>query len=226
MSKRFSLSVCLTLLIAGCAPAQPKITARTAAAEVAVSTQTATDKLDETALLSVIDKFDQTTNYEIQPGDLLEITIYQEPEMNRTVRVSGQGTVNIPLAGNTAIGGITVPKAEELLSEKLSQYLKFPQVSVLIKEYSNKQVYVLGEVKKPGSIELPMERKLSVLEAITLSGGFTEIAAQDRTRILRKKNGKSEFISVQISRITKEGDKNADILLEPSDVVFVPQSFF
>lgn len=220
----------LAFTLSGCAPLQPQTASApskemTPAPEISTAAPTA-DQLDETALLSVFGKFDQSTNYEIQPGDLLEVTIFQEPDMNRTVRVSGQGTVNLPLAGSTTVGGLTVPKAEDLLSQKLGPYLKFPQVSVLIKEYANKQVYVLGEVKKPGSIELPKERKLTVLEAITLSGGFTEIAAQDRTRILRKRNGRSEFISIQISKITKEGDKNADLPLEPNDVVFVPQSFF
>ncbi|MFA6582924.1 MAG: polysaccharide biosynthesis/export family protein [Elusimicrobiaceae bacterium] len=187
----------------------------------------AVESIDEKAVLSALGQLGQSvSNYEIQPGDLLEITIFQEPEMNRTVRVSGTGTINIPLAGQTKIGKLTVPEAENILSEKLSQYLKSPQVSVLIKEYSNKNVYVLGEVKKPGSIDLPAERKITVLEAITLSGGFTEIAAQDRTRVLRRHKGKSEFIKVEISKITKDGDKSADIELEPNDVVFVPQSFF
>lgn len=165
-------------------------------------------------------------NYKIQPGDLLEIEIFKETDMNRTVRVSGNGTLTFPLAGNLKLSDITVPEAEALLAQKLSEFLVNPQVTVLIKEYGNKQLYVLGEVKKPGSITLPAERALTVLEAITMAGGFTELAAPDRTKVLRNANGQNLNIEVKISRITKEGDKSADIPLEPNDTVFVPQSFF
>ncbi|MEK7721405.1 MAG: SLBB domain-containing protein, partial [Elusimicrobiota bacterium] len=85
---------------------------------------------------------------------------------------------------------------------------------------------VLGEVKKPGSIQIPAERHLTVLEAITLAGGFTDLAAPDRTKVLRGAGSASRSIQVEISRITKQGDKSADISLEPNDTVYVPQSFF
>lgn len=165
-------------------------------------------------------------NYKVQAGDLLEIAVFQEKDMARTVRVSGNGTITFPLAGNVAIADLSVPEAEAMLAQALAEYIINPQVTVLIKEYSNKQVYVLGEVKKPGSITLPVERRLTVLEAITLAGGFTDLAAQDKTKVLRNKDGRSETIEVQISKITKQGDKSADIFLEPNDTVFVPQSFF
>ncbi len=165
-------------------------------------------------------------NYKIQPGDLIEITIFKEADMSRTLRISGNGTVTFPLAGNLKLSELSVPEAESFLALKLSDYIKAPQVTIFIKEYSNKQIYVLGEVKKPGAIQLPTERKLTVLEAITLAGGFTDIAAPDRTKVLRNVNGQSQSIQVEISRITKQGDKSADIFLEPNDTIFVPQSFF
>jgi len=165
-------------------------------------------------------------NYKIQPGDLLEVTVFKEADMNRTVRVSGNGTVTFPLAGNIKLSELTVPEAEALLAEKLSEFLVKPQVTAFIKEYSNKQIYVLGEVKKPGSIQIPAERRLTVLEAITLSGGFTDLAAPDRTKVLRGAGSTSQSIQVEVNRITKLGDKSADIFLEPNDTVYVPQSFF
>ncbi|OGR45812.1 MAG: hypothetical protein A2021_04290 [Elusimicrobia bacterium GWF2_52_66] len=157
---------------------------------------------------------------------MLEITVFQEADMSRTARISGNGTITFPLAGNLKLAELSVPEAESFLAEKLSEFLIKPQVTVLIKEYGNKQIYVLGEVKKPGSITLPPERRLTVLEAITLAGGFTDLAAPDRTKVLRNANGQNQKIPVEISRITKQGDKSADIFLEPNDTVFVPQSFF
>jgi polysaccharide export outer membrane protein len=171
-------------------------------------------------------KSQSQANYKIQPGDLLEITVFKEADMSRTARVSGNGTVTFPLAGNLKLADLSVPDAERFLAEKLSEFLVKPQISVLIKEYGNKQIYVLGEVKKPGAIQLPPEGRLTVLEAITLAGGFTDLAAPDRTKVLRNANGQNQNIPVDIGRITKQGDKSADIFLEPNDTVYVPQSFF
>ena len=183
--------------------------------------------LEQRLIESALDlKNKSQLNYKIQPGDLIEITVFKETDMSRTARVSGNGTITFPLAGNIKLSDLTVPEAEALLADKLSEFLVKPQVTAFIKEYSNKMIYVLGEVKKPGSIEIPAERRLTVLEAITLAGGFTDLAAQDRTKVLRGSGSTSQSIQVEISRITKQGDKNADIYLEPNDTVYVPQSFF
>ena len=193
------------------------------AASSAEQQQIIEQRLIQTALDQ---KSKSQANYKIQPGDLIEITVFKEADMSRTLRISGNGTVTFPLAGNLKFSELSVPEAESFLAVKLSDYIKAPQVTIFIKEYGNKQIYVLGEVKKPGAIQLPTERKLTVLEAITLAGGFTDIAAPDRTKVLRNADGQNQSIEVKISRITKEGDKSADIFLEPNDTVFVPQSFF
>ncbi|HBE88044.1 MAG TPA: polysaccharide biosynthesis protein [Elusimicrobia bacterium] len=188
----------------------------------------AQEKVIEERILQSAQEFkaQSQVNYKVQAGDLLEIAVFQEKDMARTVRVSGNGTITFPLAGNIKLADLSVPEAEAMLAQALSEFIINPQVTVLIREYSNKQVYVLGEVKKPGSITLPVERRLTVLEAITLAGGFTDLAAQDKTKVLRNANGQNLTIQVEISKITKQGDKSADIFLEPNDTVFVPQSFF
>ena len=209
-------------------PSQPPAAAQTLAApqtQAAASDQQAA--MEQRIIQTALDlKSRSQVNYKIQPGDLLEITIFKEADMSRTARVSGNGTITFPLAGNVKLSEISVPEAEELLATNLAEFLVKPQVTVLIKEYGNKQIYVLGEVKKPGSIQLPAERRLTVLEAITLAGGFTDLASPDRTKVLRGATGQNQTIQVEISRITKQGDKSADIFLEPNDTVFVPQSFF
>ena len=97
---------------------------------------------------------------------------------------------------------------------------------MLIKEYGNKTLYVLGQVKKPAAIEIPPEKPLTVLEAITSVGGFTEIAATGKVRVLRVENGVQRALDVDVTQITKQGNKSLDIALQPGDVVFVPQSMF
>ena len=210
------------------APAQTQAPAKTQTqAQTSPATPQQQAALEQRIMQTALDlKSKSQLNYKMQPGDLLEITVFKEADMNRTVRISGNGTVTYPLAGNVKLSDLTVPEAEALLADKLSEFLVKPQVTAFIKEYSNKQIYVLGEVKKPGSITLPAERRLTVLEAITLAGGFTDLAAPDRTKVLRNSDGQNQNIQVEISRITKQGDKSADIYLEPNDTVFIPQSFF
>ena len=168
----------------------------------------------------------QSDDYVLQAGDLVEVRVFMEDSMSRTLRVSGNGTVTIPLAGTREIAGKTVPQAEAVLSESLKTYLKNPQVSIFIKEYGNKTVYVLGQVSKPSAIEIPPEKRLTVLEAITSAGGFTDIAAPSRTRVLRMESGKQKAIDIDVTQITKHGNKALDIKLMPGDIVFVPQSIF
>ena len=168
----------------------------------------------------------QKTEYKISPADLLDITVYQNADLNRQVRVSQDGRISFPLVGTVSVGGRSTIDAERALSDKLKDYLINPQVSIFIKEYGNKTVYVLGQVTKPGSYALPTESKLTVLEAVSLAGGFTPIAAPDRTKVIRNTAGKSETFTIEVSAITKRGDKEKDVALEPNDIVFVPQSFF
>ncbi len=168
----------------------------------------------------------QSAAYVLQPGDLVEIKVFMEEDMDRTLRISGNGGVTYPLVGTVQIAGYTVEQAEGRVSEALRMYLKNPQVSMLIKEYGNKTVYVLGQVAKPASIEIPPEKPLTILEAITSAGGFTDVAAVSKVRVLRMENGKQKTIDVDVTQITKQGNKAMDIALLPGDVVFVPQSLF
>lgn len=165
-------------------------------------------------------------NYILQSGDLVEIKVFMEPNMDRVLRISSNGTVTYPLIGNVRIGGFCVSDAEEQLAEKLKYYIKNPQVSMLIKEYSNKMVYVLGQVKKPSELSIPPEKTMTVLEAITSVGGFTDIANTSKIKVLRMENGKQKSIDVDVNAITKQGKKSLDVELMPGDVVFVPQSMF
>ncbi|MFC1679650.1 polysaccharide biosynthesis/export family protein, partial [Elusimicrobiota bacterium] len=184
-------------------------------------------RLEEVALQSALQFLEsQQHSYKISSADLLEITVYQEEDMTRRVRVSPKGIITFPLIGKVKVSGLGVAEAEQAITTMLKRYVIDPQISIFITEYGNKQVYVLGEVKNPGSYALPTEAPLSVLEAITLAGGFTQYASVDNTRVIRKSAGKSRTFPIEISAITKRGDKSKDLQLNPNDVIFVPESFF
>ena len=177
-------------------------------------------------VLNGISDVQKSTNYVLQSGDLVEIKVFMEDSMDRVLRISSDGMVTFPLVGNVKIGGYSVSEAEQQLSEKLKYYIKNPQVSMLIIEYANKMVYVLGQVQKPSEISIPPEKTITVLEAITSVGGFTDIANTSKVKVLRMENGKQKSLDVDVNAITKQGKKSLDIELMPGDVIFVPQSMF
>jgi protein involved in polysaccharide export with SLBB domain len=161
--------------------------------------------------------------YHLGPDDALGISVYREDELNRNVRVSSDGYISFPLLGKVQVEGLTVPELEDRLTEGLKRYLKKPQVTVFIQEYST--ITVTGQVNKPGSY--PLRGKLTVIEAIGLAEGFTKIAARNDVRILRVESGGNEkTIKVKVADIGKKGDRSKDVPLQRGDVVFVPESFF
>ena len=184
------------------------------------------NKMINQDVTSALQQVRSSQTYVLQPGDLVDIKVYMEDNMNRVLRLSGNGTITFPLVGNIKLSGLTLEQAEQTLADSLTTYIKNPQVSMLVKEYGNKTVYVLGQVAKPAAIEIPPEKPLTVLEAITSVGGFTDVANTSKVRVLRTENGKQKPIEVDVTQITKQGKKNLDISLQPGDVIFVPQSMF
>lgn len=216
------LPIALITLSLGCAGTQTQTGPQPAPAAAANQ-----EKAEEAALASVLQGLQsKKSDYKIGGADLIEIQVFQQKELDRVLRVSQNGTITFPLIGTLKVGGLSVAQAEAALSTKLQDYIISPQVTIFIKEYGNKKVFVLGEVKSPGSFELPTEAKLTVLEAISLAGGFTGIAAPDRTKVIRTAEGKSQSFTIQVSDITSRGEKHKDMVLEAGDVVWVPQSFF
>jgi len=162
-------------------------------------------------------------SYVIGINDLLEISVYEEKDLSKTVRVSPDGTIAYPLIGNIQVAGLTARGLEEKLTELLEKdYLVNPQVSVFIKEYA--KVSVLGQVKKPGAYEL--RTGMTAVDAIALAGGFTDIAAGNGTKVIRTRGNKKEVRQVPVESILKGGSSSQDVLLEPNDTVVVPESFF
>ncbi len=182
---------------------------------------------EEAAIASALQEVaSKKADYRISGADLVNVSVLGEKEMDRQVRVSQNGTITYPLIGAVKVGGLSTSEAEAAIASKLNDYLRGAQVTVFIKEYGNKKVFVFGHVNKPGAIEIPTETKLTVLEAISQAGGFAPLAAPDRTRVVRMLNGVSQSFTIEVSAITKKGEKEKDIALEPNDIVFIPESYF
>ncbi len=156
-------------------------------------------------------------------GDLFEVRVFQEPELSGIFQVGPQGDVIFPLCQRVVVGGLTANAAAEKLRACLSQgFLRNPQVSVLIKEYNSKKVFVFGEVQKPGTF--PFQDGMSIVQAVTLAGGFTRNAAQNSTSITRLIDGQEVKVKVNVQDIAL--GKAQNVTLEPGDIVYVPESMF
>jgi len=161
-------------------------------------------------------------DYLVGPDDVLKITVYREEDMDRIVRVSADGYISFPMIDNFKVEGLSVAELERAMAMELIRYLKNPKVSVFIEEYAT--ITVSGQVEKPGSFSL--KGGLTVVEAISMAGGFTKIAAKNAVKIMRMENGEKKSITVKVADISKRGDKTRDVPLRRGDIIYVPESLF
>lgn len=162
-------------------------------------------------------------SYRVGVGDLLQIEVYDEADLTKEVRVLTDGFISMPLLGEIQAADLTVKDLQEKITKLLAEkYLVSPQVTVFVKEFS--KIYVFGEVKSPGSF--PIYGNMTVFEAITLAGGFTEVANPAKIKVVRQERGKETSFEADITRLTKKGDSSQDIELKANDRVIVPRSFF
>ncbi|HSM92462.1 MAG TPA: polysaccharide biosynthesis/export family protein [Anaeromyxobacteraceae bacterium] len=156
-------------------------------------------------------------------GDLIEVRVFQEPELSGLYQVGAQGDLIFPLCRRVVVDGLTANAAAEKLRTCLSNgFLKDPQVTVLVREFNSKKVFVFGEVQKPGTF--PYQDGMSVIQAVTLAGGFTRTAAQNSTSVTRRVDAQEVKVRVNVQDIAL--GKAPNFLLQPGDIVYVPESLF
>lgn len=179
------------------------------------------------AFMAVMAPGAQEPDYHLQPEDILSITVYEQSDLTTRVRITSEGKISFPLLGKVKAAGLTVSELKDKIAELLEKdYLVNPQVHVFIEEYHVKQISVLGAVKNPGRYDMYTERETTILEAIAMAGGFSDVAAVNHTRIIRSEEGEKSVIQIRITDITKKGQKEKDVALKPGDIIFVPESFF
>ena len=160
----------------------------------------------------------------IGPGDKLKIMVYGEKQLSGLYQVSPEGAIMFPFAGRIDAQGYTSFSLSEKIAELLKEgYLKDPQVTVLVHEFVSKRIYVLGQVKKAGNFS--MKEAMSIVEAISLAGGFTNFADISNVVVTRKlKNKKEKRFVVNIEEVVNGNKKN--FYLKAGDIVFVRERFF
>jgi len=155
------------------------------------------------------------------PADVFEVRVYGEPELNNTYRVSPEGAIDFPLIGRVAVKGLTAGQVAETIRERLQSFIKQPQVNVFVKEINSKKVTIYGQVHHPGSFNFV--ESMTLVQVISSAGGLTAMAARDRIRVTRVRDGKSDSFTVNL-RDVSEG--KSTFYLQPGDEIFVPERVF
>ena len=165
----------------------------------------------------------RVSEYIIGPEDVLDISVWKNVELSKTVTVRPDGMISLPLIGDIKAAELTPDKLRNAIAAKLKEYQNEAVVSVILHETNSNKVFILGEVARPGTYIL--KRKTTFLQAIALAGGFTQFASKNKIVVVRQKadDGKEEKMIISfddIIDINSKSDKN--ILLRPGDTIFVP----
>ena len=166
-------------------------------------------------------------------ADRVRIAVYQEEDLTSLTRIDARGRVNLALIGEIGIGGLTVIEAQAVIENayKDGRFLRNPQVNVSVEEYAPREVSIQGAIRSPARYVLPIESTLSVVELVTKAGGITDIgkgSAVSVTRILP--DGTKKVFTVDVDSIIR-GKKDTKVedntlLLQPGDIVYVPERLF
>jgi polysaccharide export outer membrane protein len=162
-----------------------------------------------------------SATYIIGPEDVLNIHVWKEETLSRTVPVRMDGKISIPLIDEIQAAGLTPLQLKELIMKRLKEFVDIPNVTVVVMEANSFKVYISGGVKTPGVYRLRSET--SLLQIITIAGGFTEWANQKKILVIRKENGKEKRITVNYKKIINGDDPGSNIILKSGDTIIVPE---
>jgi protein involved in polysaccharide export with SLBB domain len=165
-------------------------------------------------------------NYRLTANDMVQIKVFQENDLDAEARVAGDGTINMPLIGSIEVSGKTVEQAADVITRSLRDgYLVDPQVTVNILSYSKRMFTVLGEVQDPGRFEIPDNRDITLLDAIGMAGSYTGIANKKKIILKRRAGGREEIREFNGKDLARGSSAQA-VIIQPGDVVTVPESIF
>jgi len=165
-------------------------------------------------------------DYLIGPGDVLQVFVWQNPELTVTVPVRPDGKISTPLDEDMPAVGKTPSQLARDIEKVLSEYVRSPRVNVIVTMPASafSQVKVIGQVLKPAAV--PYREGMTVLDALLAVGGLGNFAAGNRAHIVRMVNGKETEIRVRLEALVNNGDMSQNLPLRPGDVLVVPESRF
>ncbi len=158
--------------------------------------------------------------YRIGPEDVLDVAVWNNTAVSRTVPVRPDGRISLPLLNDVQASGLTPAELRDALMKRLADYMPNPEVSVIVREVRSFKVSVIGEVKTAGRYEL--RSRATVLDVLALAGGFNEFASRTRVMVLRPEGAGVRRIPFNYNKVVSRDAEEENFLLQPGDIVVVP----
>ena len=161
-----------------------------------------------------------TAGYEVQPGDVLQVSVWKEPDLSQQVLVRPDGGFSFPLAGDVNALGKTVEQLRGELTERLGKFIPDLFVTVAVQEINGNKVYVIGQVNEPG--EFIVNPRVDVMQALSLAGGTTAFASPNDIFVLRREGAALHRVALNLGGVVRGQKLEQNVLLRSGDVVVVP----
>jgi polysaccharide export outer membrane protein len=159
-------------------------------------------------------------SYKILPGDVLQVSVWKEPDLQLELLVRPDGAVSFPLAGEILTRNQSVTDLQDELRKRLARFINEPVVTVSVKEVLGNKIYVIGQVNNPG--EFVVNPQVDVLQALSMAGGTTAFADLNNIRILRRNRGVQSALSFDYKDVIRGRNLEQNVMLKSGDVVVVP----
>jgi polysaccharide biosynthesis/export protein len=205
-SKRLELATAVALLVL--------------AVPAAAQTNTDAKPTSQTPPATAAKSATSDPNFVIGAQDVLDINVWREPELTRQVPVRPDGKISLPLLNDVQAAGLTPTKLAEEITTSLKKFVTDPQVTVIVSVINSQRVYILGEVNRAGAY--PLLPGMTVLQALSSSGGFTQFANTKKIYVLRTEGGKSEKYPFNYKDVIAGRSPDENIVLKAGDTVVVP----
>ena len=208
-----ALMVLLPLLLCSVAPAQQRPSKAQAGSKVSIA-------LNENGSKEIQNRATSDPSYVIGPEDVLDISVWKEPEVSRVVPVRPDGRVSLPLLSDVQAAGLTPTQLAARISEGLKEFIAGPQVTVIVTTINSQRIYIVGEMARPGTY--PLVPGMTVLQALSNAGGFTLFADIKNIYILRQENGKQVKYPFNFKDVIKGKKPEQNVGLKTGDTIIIP----
>ena len=197
------------------------LTSLAVAQDAASSTQTSTPKPTPTDNNPKSAPGVRPESYVIGAEDVIDVFVWKEPDMSKTIPVRPDGMISLPLVGEVKAAGYTPVQLQDVLADAMKKYVSDPQVTVVVEKIASLNFNIVGEVNHPGYF--PLTRRMTVLDAIALAGGFKDFAKTKKIYVLRTAaNGAEQRLPFNYKQVIKGQNPQQNIELQPRDTIVVP----
>lgn len=195
-----------------------------AAATFLAGTLASAEDISAPARPAVEEKAGTSPNHVLAPNESIQIKVFNEPELDTSVRIAEDGKITFPLIGEVKLGGLTVQKASELMRDRLSaRFLVNPQVSISLVEMNRQLFTVLGQVQRPGTYRFPDHGTLSLVQVVGIAGGYTRLA--NPSRIIVKRIPGDQVFKLDGKRMASDAGTKP-FMIQSGDIITIGERLF